>query len=105
MTQDRKYIYWAFAGNGMKETEELYDLAADSGEMQNLASRSGHEGSLNEMRQRYDHFVNSWNKASVPMHGYQPYGTIFDRNVGWEEKKDLYPKPQRLSQPKKKKKN
>ena len=104
VTQDRKYIYWAFAGNGMKETEELYDLAADSGEMQNLASRSGHEGSLNEMRQRYDHFVNSWNKASVPMHGYQPYGTIFDRNVGWEEKKDLYPKPQRLSQPKKKKK-
>jgi len=99
VTRDRKYIYWAYAGDGMKEAEELYDLAADSGEMQNLAARSGHETSLADMRQRYGNYVDRWNTDSISSNGYQPYGTIFDRNVKWDAKKDLYPKPRRIPKP------
>ena len=92
VTQDSKYIYWAYADKGMKETEELYDLAIDSGEMQNLASRSGHEATLNSMRIRYDQHVDRWSASSVDYNNYRKYETIFDRNVSWGKKKHLYKK-------------
>ena len=92
VTQDSKYIYWAYADKGMKETEELYDLSVDSGEMQNLALRSGHEATLNSMRVRYDQHVDRWSAGSVDYNNYRKYETIFDRNVSWDKKKHLYKK-------------
>ena len=99
VTRDAKYVYWPYAGDGMKAAEELYDLATDSAEMQNLAARSGHEASLQNMRQRYDYHVDRWNANSVSNNGYQPYGTIFDRSVDWEEKRNLYPQPRQIPKP------
>lgn len=92
VTRDTKYIYWSFAGKGMKETEELYDLAVDSGEMKNIARESGHQRTLQQMRQRYGYHVDRWISDAVPYNNYQQYGTIFDRDKPWDAKKKLYPK-------------
>jgi hypothetical protein len=42
------------------------------------------------MRQTYDQAVNHWKKNSVPYHGYIQYGTIFDRNVKWGDKREAF---------------
>ncbi len=91
VTQDTKYIYWAYAGDGMSPNEELYDLHSDAGEMTDLSSRSASEPTLRAMRQKYDDHVARWNRDAVPHNGYQPYGEIFDRNIDWQHKADLYP--------------
>ncbi len=91
VTQDTKYIYWAYGADGMTVTEELYDLHHDPGEMTNIASRSGSEPSLNAMRKKYDEHIARWNADSVRFNNYQQYGTIFDRNIDWNQKADLYP--------------
>ncbi len=93
VTQDTKYIYWGYGGDGMSPTEELYDLHHDSAEMTNLASRSASEPTLRAMRQKYDDHVARWNTKAVPYNGYQPYGKIFDRNTDWQQKEKLYPQP------------
>lgn len=90
VTQDFKYIYWAYGDDGMKPTEELYDLETDSLELTNIANRSGSLPKLVEMRNRYDRHVEKWALDSVPIHGYPKYKTIFDRQVDWSEKKALY---------------
>ena len=45
---------------------------------------------LSQMRQTYDEAVNHWKKNSVPYHGYAQYGTIFDRNVKWADKREVF---------------
>jgi hypothetical protein len=37
-----KYIYWAHGGEGMQPTEELFALAADPYELNNLAADARH---------------------------------------------------------------
>ncbi|QEG23623.1 sulfatase family protein [Mariniblastus fucicola] len=102
VTRDKKYIYWAYAGGGMQAAEELYDLGSDSLEMQNVAKRSGYESTMNEMRQRYDQHVRAWKSDAVPFHNYQQYGTIFDRHLDWDSKKDLYPNKKPAKKPQQK---
>jgi arylsulfatase A-like enzyme len=100
VTQDTKYVFWPYGGDGMEPAEELYDLANDSLETKNLAIESRALPQLNDMRRRYDQHVNRWNSNSIAHHGYKPYGTIFDRDVPWDQKSELYPTPARYPAPK-----
>jgi len=36
--------------------------------------------------------VGQWKKQAVLHHGYQRYGTIFDREVEWEKKRAVWKK-------------
>ena len=73
-----------------KRRMSLYHLSKDRLELYNVIEDSDSEEALARMRQTYDQAVNHWKKNSVPYHGYVQYGTIFDRNVKWTEKREAF---------------
>ena len=91
VTQDYKYIYWFFAGEGMKAAEELYDLRNDRYEMNNLADRPERQTILHEMRSLYDLQIERWKKNCVQRSEYPEWGTLLDRSVPWETKEKVIP--------------
>ena len=90
VTQDKKYIYWPYAGEGFEATEELYHLGKDPAEMENLAPRKGYRNLLDEMRTIYDGFVHQWQEEAVPYHNYLPFGVLFDRGISWKDKQAAF---------------
>ena len=54
VTEDYKYIYWYFEGDGMTAAEELYHRQKDSAEMNNLVYNPELAPKLEEMRQLFD---------------------------------------------------
>ena len=54
VTEDHKYIFWAFAGDGLKPAEELYNNTKDGYEINNLAAYPEAAPVLEQMRQYYD---------------------------------------------------
>ncbi len=91
VTENYKYIYWMY-GEGMEPQEELFDLQNDPFEMVNLAPDPEHAEGLASMRKLYDAEVEKWKAQAVPHNDYQPFGTLFDRTIAWEDKRDLIPK-------------
>lgn len=79
VTKDWKYIYWPYSEGDFEPAEELYYLASDRLELENLAERSSAEMDLQRMRHRYDSWVETWEKMSVPYHGYPEFGKQFVR--------------------------
>jgi len=88
VTQDYKYIHWPYAANGMKVTEELYNLREDALELHNIAAIN--ESVLKEMRAVYDKHLQHWKDHAVSYNQYQEYGIIFDRSIPWGQKEKLY---------------
>jgi len=86
ITADRKYTYWWYGDETMEPVEEMFDLAGDPLEMTNQATDPQHAGKLAEMRQRYDRELDLWKQYAVSYNNYRPYGTLFDRNIPWQEK-------------------
>lgn len=70
-------------------TEELYDTVNDTLELKNLAADASQVEALKTMRGLYDQRVAAWKVLAVPYHRYKPFGTIFDRNIPWAEKRHL----------------
>ncbi|WP_411826812.1 sulfatase [Luteolibacter sp. AS25] len=95
VTKDMKYIHWGYAGGDFEVTEELYHLGKDPLEMTNLAKNPEYSPSMEYMRKIYDKHLAKWKQETVSYNNYDPYGTIFDRNVTWDAKKDLYRKPKK----------
>lgn len=95
VTRDTKYIHWGFADDGFEPTEELYHLEADPMELVNRADLPEYEQTLQQMRRLYDERLEHWKSEAVEYNNYQPYGTIFDRNVAWSAKKAVHPKLQK----------
>ena len=83
VTKDWKYIYWPYAEGELEAADELYHLAEDRLELNNVLRDSDAREALAEMRKTYDAAVTAWKKESVPYHSYKQYGTIFDRHVKW----------------------
>lgn len=86
ITKDWKYTYWWYGDDKMKPTEELYNLAADPLEMNNLANHPDAADMLSKMRKRYDAELLKWKNETVDYNNYKQYGTLFDRHVPWEQK-------------------
>jgi len=93
LTKHWKYIYWSYAAGDFSATEELYHTGRDPLELTNLAVDAAYRAQLTGMRARYDTLVQTWKKESVPYHGYQPFGTIFDRQIPWNQKRALLTDP------------
>jgi len=91
VTKDHKYIYWYYTDKeqGMKPTEELYQLNKDPLEMENLVTNPEMEPVLKQMREKYDSQLKDWVSQGVSYNGYQKYGTLFDRNIDWEAKAEV----------------
>ena len=86
VTKDHKYIHWGYAGKGFEVTEELYHLGKDPLELSNQASNPEQAPVLQKMQKAYDEHLAHWKSEAVTHNKYQPYGTLFDRAVGWGEK-------------------
>ena len=91
VTETHKYVYWIY-GEDVAATEELFDLRTDPYEMRNLANQPEHRAVAETMRQHYDAEVARWKEQAVPYNDYQPFGTLLDRTIPWEEKKQLLPR-------------
>lgn len=90
VTADAKYIYWPWAEGNFEPAEELYDLEQDRMELSNIAKVRSRKGQLLEMRALYDRWHKDWVDRGLKFHRYQPFDTIFDRMVDWQEKRVLY---------------
>lgn len=87
LTKRYKYTYWWYGDEEMHPTEELWDLATDPLELNNLAKRPEHQELLSDMRAAYDAELAKWKAEAVAYNDYQKYGVLFDRNVPWKEKR------------------
>ena len=86
VTTDWKFVYWPWAAKGYEATEELYDLADDRLELQNVIEKEAAATHLQTMRSLYDDAIKQWKTESVKWNNYQRFGTLFDRNLSWDEK-------------------
>lgn len=89
VTQQWKYIYWYYAGDGMQPTEELFHVGQDPFEMKNLASDPAYADRLATMRRFYDAELAAIETKVVREHGYEPYPTLFSRTTSWQHKEPL----------------
>ncbi len=87
VSREWKYVFWPFGAGRFTPTEELYHLAADRWELSDLSSDPESRPQLLAMRRAYDRELENWNEKAVPYHGYRRFGTIFDRNLSWPEKR------------------
>ncbi len=90
VSENWKYIYWAFEGDGMQATEELFNDHRDPKEMTNLATNPEFKEQLEKMRKQYAKQLVLWKANAVNYNDYAQYAKVFDRTVPWEEKKNLY---------------
>jgi arylsulfatase A-like enzyme len=81
VTKDWKYIYWPYCERDFVPCEELYNTASDPLELKELSHNHRYANALQRMRALYDREVDLWKKLAVNYHGYQRFGTIFDRRL------------------------
>mgnify|MGYP001190385197 CR=1 FL=1 len=93
VTPEWKYVYWYYAGDGMKPTEELFHVGQDRYEMATLVNDPGHATDLATMRRHFDTELAAIRTKVVKGHGHEAYAVLFDRTVGWEEKAPLLRMP------------
>lgn len=92
LTKDWKYLYWPYAGEEFKATEELYQVSQDRLELVNRVQTNRSPEVLQDMRQRYDRAVASWKTEAVPYNRYQIYGNYYDRTMPWPRKAQQLPR-------------
>jgi arylsulfatase A-like enzyme len=85
-----KYVHYWYQGEGMVPTEELFDLIGDPQEMRNLVDSPDGVADLARMRDLYDSAVAHIRDHAVQTNRYEDYGILFDRNIPWTDKADLY---------------
>ena len=88
-----KYIYWAHGGEGMQPTEELFALAADPYELNNLAADARHAAQLATLRRAYDTELAAIQARLTSGHDYEKYPMLFSRTIPWSEKSAPPPAP------------
>jgi arylsulfatase A-like enzyme len=95
VSSEWKYIHWYYAGRlkprdpAVKPTEELFHLAADRTEMNNLAADTRLTSQLAIARAAYDAELAAMKARVIQGHSYEAYPILFDRTTSWESKEPL----------------
>ena len=81
MDDQYKYVYWYFEDDkqGIKPTEELFDIVNDPYEMVNIATKTEYQQQMDKMRKLYDKQLDHWKNEGVKYNGYEGYPTTFKR--------------------------
>ncbi|MFI3330924.1 MAG: sulfatase-like hydrolase/transferase [Rikenellaceae bacterium] len=90
VSEGMKYIYWCF-GDKMSPVEELFDLAKDPGELNNVAKEKKYAKTLDKLRKLHDERLQTWAAEGTKRNNYLQFSTILSRNVDWETRKALIP--------------
>jgi hypothetical protein len=77
----------------MKPTDELFALADDPYEMNNVAADARHAAQLAAMRRAYDTELAAIQARLTPGHDYEKYPVLFSRTIPWSEKPAPRPAP------------
>lgn len=88
VTPNWKYIYWYY-GEGMKPTEELFELSRDRYEMLNSVADASHANTLTTLRDYYDRQLADIERELARNFDYERYPTVFSRVIPWEQKAGL----------------
>lgn len=88
VTPGWKYIHWYYA-EGMKPTEELFELSKDGIEMFNTANNTPQAKQREAMREFYDQEIAQIAARRVTDHGYEKYPNLFSRTIPWADKAPL----------------
>ncbi|MEO6245748.1 MAG: sulfatase [Opitutaceae bacterium] len=89
VTREWKYIYWYYAGDGMKPTEELFHVGRDRIEMSLLTADPRYAQEFATMRRLYDAELAAIKTSAVSGHNFDYYGQLFDRSLSWSAKAPL----------------
>ena len=103
VTPGWKYIHWYYA-EGMKATEELFELSKDGIEMFNTAENTPQAAQLKAMRELYDQELAKIAERVMSDHGYEKYPTLFSRTIPWDQKAPLLKTKEKQADPDKPKK-
>ncbi len=90
VTPKFKYVYWPYAGSGRTATEEVFDMANDHLELHNLLARPEYAELVQSARQTHRQALDHWRTSAVAHHDYLRFADIFDPEVDWETKSNLY---------------
>ncbi|MGQ1787631.1 sulfatase family protein [Saccharicrinis sp. GN24d3] len=87
VSKEWKYIYWQYADERMKPTEELFNVGKDRLEMKNVINNPEYAAQLKKMRKRYDADLKLLKKEVIDEHDYKKYCILFDRSANAADKK------------------
>lgn len=79
VTATAKYVWWPYAGGGMRPGAELFDLVEDPLEKRNFVADPQRKELLQRMEGFYDLQLRRWRAGAVDDHGYPAYGRWFAR--------------------------
>ena len=83
MDDQYKYVYWYYEDDkqGIKPTEELFDIVNDPYELENIAHKESYKSQLEKLRKLYDNQLNHWQNEGVKYNGYAEYTSTFKRKL------------------------
>jgi len=85
-----KYIFYWYEGEGMKVTEELFDLAVDPLEMKNIIDAPEVKEVLEKVRKIYDDQLELMELEGIKDKNYGLYPAIFSRKVDFVNKEKIF---------------
>ena len=74
-----KYIYWPYAGDGMKPAAEIYNLKEDPLELHNRINDKSIQDIRLQLERDYDLLVRGWVQQSIDRPHYKHAATLFTR--------------------------
>ncbi|MCK4920240.1 MAG: sulfatase-like hydrolase/transferase [Bacteroidales bacterium] len=86
ITEDWKYIYWPYEGEGMLPATELYDLNNDSLEMINKSGQEEFADVELLMESYFNEALQYYKDHNVKRNNYEEFEVIFDRGISWANK-------------------
>lgn len=89
VTPDWEYIYWYSGTDGMKPTDELFHLAKDRGEMENLADNPEYADKLAAMKKSFDAELVTMESKVINGHQYEAFPKLLASNIPWDQKQSL----------------
>lgn len=83
-TRQHKFLYWPY-GEGMKPSEELFDIVDDPYELTNVLNDPEYADVLADLRTRFDAEVGRLKRPGVAPN-YRFLSTFYDRTLPWSDK-------------------